>query len=938
VGGTVRALAVSGATLYAGGLFTTVGGNSAPYIARWDGSSWSALGSGMNAWVYALAVSGSGTLYAGGTFTTANGNAANYIAQWDGSAWSTIGSNLHLGMNNGVYVLAITGSTLYAGGDFSAAGGISANRIAKWDGSAWSPLGAGVNDTVNALVVVGDTLYAGGKFTTAGGTSAPYIARWNGSAWSALGSGMDSWVNALAVSGSTLYAGGGFTIAGGFAANNIAQWDGSAWSALGSGLDGSVVALAVIDNTLYAGGGFTTAGGTSANNIASWDGSAWSPLGSGMNDMVWALEKSGATLFAGGAFTTAGEVSANYIASWDGSAWSPLGSGMNNYVHALAMSRNTLYAGGYFTTAGGVPANYIASWDGSTWSPLGSGMNNNVIALAVSGSALYAGGIFTTAGGKVSAYLAQATVSSVTATTTTLRSSANPSAYGDSVMLTATVDQAAATGTVTFKEGATTLGTGSLSGGIATYSTTSFSVGSHSLTAKYEGDANYAASTSSTLTQTVTKVGQSITVSTPAPANATYGVTFTVAAHATSGLVVTYSSGSPTVCTNTGADFTMISGSGSCKIQYDQAGNDTFSPAPQVVETTAAQKATPTITTPPTASSIILGQTLFASSLTGGAGSVSGGFAWTTPTTVPPAGTSSQGITFTPTDSTNYTTATGSTNVTLLVPVTIATATPTGLSITVDGTTYTAPQTFNWILGSSHTIAVPQYQNQIGGTRSAFASWSDGLSLSHNITVPATATTYTATFGSQYQLTTAVNPVGKGTVSPVTGNWFADGTVVNVKGFPNTGYSFVNWSGPVSSAGTVTTTVTMSGGPQTITMNVSSSPALNAAITAASGPATARLWTIKLTNSGQGIASGARITGLTLTQTYGTACTVAPAISSLPIPVSPVDVAAAGGMATGQVTIDFSNCPSTARFTAVISFDANGGSVTGSKSYGNQTR
>jgi hypothetical protein len=45
----VSALAVSGSTLYAGGYFTTAGGTNANDIAQWNGSSWSALGSGMNA-------------------------------------------------------------------------------------------------------------------------------------------------------------------------------------------------------------------------------------------------------------------------------------------------------------------------------------------------------------------------------------------------------------------------------------------------------------------------------------------------------------------------------------------------------------------------------------------------------------------------------------------------------------------------------------------------------------------------------------------------------------------------------------------------------------------------------------------------------------------------------------------------------------------------
>ena len=98
-GSYVSALAVSGSTLYAGGMFTTAGGHAANDIAQWNGSSWSALGSGVSEgdlygpYVSALAVSG-GTLYAGGNFTTAGGSAANYIAQWNGSSWSALGSGM----------------------------------------------------------------------------------------------------------------------------------------------------------------------------------------------------------------------------------------------------------------------------------------------------------------------------------------------------------------------------------------------------------------------------------------------------------------------------------------------------------------------------------------------------------------------------------------------------------------------------------------------------------------------------------------------------------------------------------------------------------------------------------------------------------------------------------------------------------------------------
>jgi hypothetical protein len=408
---TVAAIAVDGSgNVYVGGDFTVIGTAVANHIAKWNGNAWSALGSGLNDAVDALAVSGT-DLYAGGWFTTAGGVPANHIAKWNGSAWSALGS----GIDIEVHALAVSGTTLYAGGYFTTAGGVTANYIAKWNGSAWSALGTGIDSEVYALAVSGTTLYAGGGFTTAAGVTAHNIAKWNGSAWSALGSGMNSTVSALAVSGTTLYAGGDLTTAGGVTAHYIAKWNGSAWSALGSGMNSTVSALAVSGTTLYAGGYFTTAGGVTAHYIAKWNGSAWSALGSGIGGAsypnVSALAVSGTTLYAGGYFTTAGGVTANCIAKWNGSAWSALGSGMDIEVHALAVSGTTLYAGGAFPTAGGVPANHIAAWDGGAWSALGSGMNNYVYALAADGAGhLFVGGDFSLAGTSVSPFIAQANI------------------------------------------------------------------------------------------------------------------------------------------------------------------------------------------------------------------------------------------------------------------------------------------------------------------------------------------------------------------------------------------------------------------------------------------------------------------------------------------------------------------------------------------------
>jgi hypothetical protein len=279
--GIVYALAADGSgNVYAGGAFTVIGTVTANRIAKWNGSAWSALGGGASGAVYALAVSGT-DLYVGGNFTTVYRSDATavpgtgYIAKWNGSAWSALGG----GAPNVVRAFAVSGTDLYVGGSFTGvySAGTTAvtgtGYIAKWNGSAWSALGGGASGPVWALAVSGTDLYVGGDYSSvysSGSTAVTgtrNIAKWNGSAWSALGGGTSSIVRALAVSGTDLYVGGQFgsvyssgttTVTG---TGYIAKWNGSAWSALGSGVNNTVFALAVSGTDLYVGGQFTLAGG-----------------------------------------------------------------------------------------------------------------------------------------------------------------------------------------------------------------------------------------------------------------------------------------------------------------------------------------------------------------------------------------------------------------------------------------------------------------------------------------------------------------------------------------------------------------------------------------------------------------------------------------------------------------------------------------------------
>ncbi len=170
-------------------------------------------------------------------------------------------------------------------------------------------------------------------------------------------------------------------------------------------------------------------------------------------------------------------------------------------------------------------------------------------------------------------------------TTTTLNSSANPSTYGQSVNFTATVTGNSPTGTVQFVVNSANFGSPvTLSGGSATTSSSSsLSVGTHTVTATYSGDAGNAGSTG-TLTggQVVNQASQTITFTTPPPPSAAYNSSFTVAATGgASGNPVVFTSAG--ACSNSGATYTMNAGSGTCSVIADQAGNANYSAATEVI-------------------------------------------------------------------------------------------------------------------------------------------------------------------------------------------------------------------------------------------------------------------------------------------------------------------------------------------------------------------
>jgi len=267
--------------------------------------AWIELGVGPNALranntIWSLLADPSGNIYAAGGFTDSATyiEGHSYVAKWNGSSWSTLGTDANaLNANNAIYsIIQDISNNIYAAGNFVDNSGYQ--YVAKWNGTAWSEL-SGLNATqpIYSLATdVAGNIYAAGSFTDANFASGHnYVAMWNGSSWKELGLdsisllggiGADSSIYALAVDrAGYLYAGGAFTDTSGY--HYVAKWNratlgGGSWAPLGTDTtalkaNGSI--NAIITDTfgnVYVGGTFTDSFGY--YYIAKWNGQNWTEL------------------------------------------------------------------------------------------------------------------------------------------------------------------------------------------------------------------------------------------------------------------------------------------------------------------------------------------------------------------------------------------------------------------------------------------------------------------------------------------------------------------------------------------------------------------------------------------------------------------------------------------------------------------------------------
>jgi trimeric autotransporter adhesin len=230
----VWALEVFHDSLYAGGKFAKSGNLDVTGIAKWDGQNWTALPDLSNpqyaprAYVNALLNYGTNAaLIVGGDFRDAAGISVNHVARWDGTSWSAMGE----GFNNPVEDLCEFQGAVIACGGFTTSGTgpgtVIVNRVARWNGTSWQGLGSGFPDAVISDVeVFQGVLFAAGYVPLPDDAHQTFVEYWDGQTWQKIGDMGQLIVNAMHAMGNSLYVGGAFSSVNDVPAYNIARLDG----------------------------------------------------------------------------------------------------------------------------------------------------------------------------------------------------------------------------------------------------------------------------------------------------------------------------------------------------------------------------------------------------------------------------------------------------------------------------------------------------------------------------------------------------------------------------------------------------------------------------------------------------------------------------------------------------------------------------------------
>ena len=415
--GEVYALGFSGSTLYIGGNFgyvdavarnniaaLNIDSVSSPVVSEWNPNA--------DAYVTSMAVSGA-SVYFGGNFTSVGGQERQHVAAVHTANGTLLGWDPN--SSDIIYSISPDNSKVYIGGSANSIGGKVRNHAASintitGEVTSWNP---NVDSSVEAISAASSTIYIGGSFGSVGGQNRNNIAAVNNSdgAVTSWNPNADNEVNALTIFGNTVYAGGYFTNIGGKNRAYLAALDmntdtdqATSWN---PNPDDQVRVFAIKDSTLYVGGRFRHFGTQTRSALGAFDlntGNLTSYIGNvsynSGTPRINAMAISGNTIYVGGQFNYVGtgaalrySLAAIDLTTGVATSWDPYPYGN---VNALNVYGNTVYVAGNFWHIGGQDRNYLAAinaTDGTAtdWNP---NPDNTVMTLSRKGTSLYAGGYF----------------------------------------------------------------------------------------------------------------------------------------------------------------------------------------------------------------------------------------------------------------------------------------------------------------------------------------------------------------------------------------------------------------------------------------------------------------------------------------------------------------------------------------------------------------
>jgi outer membrane protein assembly factor BamB len=412
----VRALAVSGTSLFIGGFFNQVNGTHRRDAAAVDRvsarpSAWSPQPNGP---IDALTVAGA-AVYVGGEFTHIGGARRTHLAELDtgdGRAlpWTPRESAAIEALVVGTRAVYVVRRALRPEAYLAAYDRATGKRL------SWRPA---PNDYVHALAVARNRVLVGGSFTGLRSAERRGLAvvnvrtraleAWNPKLVGSIDPQQPD-VNALETDGQRLYVGGAFVRAGGEKRNNLAAFDlrSGTLTPWNPDADGDVNALIVDRSTVLAGGSFQNVGGAEHDGIVKLDDSGRvMPFAADIGGVsAWA--RSGRTLYVAGRCDAPKGIERNEACAIDATtgALLPWNPDADSVVWTLAVSDSAVYAGGVFNEIGrrsrtAFGALDPVTGDGLEWdlhaqgnAILGPGASALVSSLVVRGSQLYVGGDF----------------------------------------------------------------------------------------------------------------------------------------------------------------------------------------------------------------------------------------------------------------------------------------------------------------------------------------------------------------------------------------------------------------------------------------------------------------------------------------------------------------------------------------------------------------